>query len=146
MRLIKIFSIIGISILGILSIMNCSGHCRHQSMTRERMEKKFNHIADKLDMTKEQKEKAKPIVDKVFEKMSNMKANRKETMTLAQKQFANDKFDKSALTTVVKTHEKDLTDMPAFMINTIAEFHAILTPDQRKKVVELMEKHHSKFQ
>lgn len=83
---------------------------------RERVEKRMEHLTKELNLTKEQQEKIRPIIEKEMKDIRDVRQN----TSLTQEQ----KMEK-----VKEIHQ-----------GTQAEVNKILTPEQQKKYAEMQEK------
>ena len=131
---------------GLLSILAVGGchhrHChRDGKMSLEKMEKIAKRIGNKLDFTNEQHTKLKALVNRVYKDLPDYRSKRKAVHEQINVQIANDTFDKVAVDKSIREMEKDVPTMREVVVSALAEFHAILTPEQRLKAAEHMKKH-----
>ena len=59
--------------------------------------------------------------------------------------FRSDTFDKQKALELAKQREANREEMKTFMIDEMAKFHAILTPEQRNKTADLMKEKREKW-
>ena len=139
---------ITITVLGVLVALmgtGCRRHfCHHSRMTPEKLEKISGIIESKLDFDEAQKAKMKKLVKRISDEMPAFREKRETARDLMLKQFESDAFDKTEVSKTLQGFEKDVPKMRELMVSAAAEFHSILTPEQRKKVVEHMKKHKEK--
>ena len=83
---------------------------------RERIEKRMEHLTKELNLTKEQQEKIRPIIEK---EMKDLREVRQDTSL---------------------TPEQKMEKVKAIHQGTQAELNKILTPEQQKKYAEMQEK------
>ena len=83
---------------------------------RERVEKRMEHLTKELNLTKEQQEKIRPIIEK---EMKDIRDVRQDTSL---------------------TQEQKMEKIKAIHQGTQAEVNKILTPEQQKKYAEMQEK------
>jgi Spy/CpxP family protein refolding chaperone len=58
--------------------------------------------------------------------------------------FRSDSFDKQKALDLAKQRDADRDEMRNFMVDELAKFHAILTPDQRNKAADKMKEFREK--
>jgi periplasmic protein CpxP/Spy len=83
---------------------------------RERVEKRMEHLTKELNLTKEQQEKIRPIIEK---EMKDIRDVRQDTSL---------------------TQEQKMEKIKVIHQATQAELNKILTPEQQKKYAEMQEK------
>jgi Spy/CpxP family protein refolding chaperone len=109
-------------------------------MSAEDVHRIADRIASKLDMDDAQKEKMRTLSDKISAKLPEMQSRRKEMSSVAIRQFESGTFNTQEVSGIMSEHEKSMRGMHDFMVASLAEFHAILTPEQRTKVAAFMKK------
>ncbi|MDH4127780.1 MAG: Spy/CpxP family protein refolding chaperone [Spirochaetota bacterium] len=128
--------------VAIFVLANCSGHHHDPKARAEYMVKK---LIDKLELDETQKAKLIKIKDEILAKRKSMHSNRKAIISKVIDQIKSDKIDQDELNKIFKANSKNRTEMRKFLIQKFAEFHEILSPKQRLKLVELVEKFSKKF-
>jgi periplasmic protein CpxP/Spy len=111
----------------------------------QKAEKIAGRIACSLNMTDDQKGKFNGIVKSVVEKMKpyhNDRANMKSEIISI---IRSESFDKKRVEALTDKKMKDMQELRPFFIEKIAEVHAMLTPEQKEKLVVMLEKHHRHF-
>ncbi|MBZ0204535.1 MAG: Spy/CpxP family protein refolding chaperone [Ignavibacteria bacterium] len=104
----------------------------------------IGRIADDLDLNTEQKAAVDKIKEEIKAKMDANKESRKKDMTEMEQMFRSDNFDKQKALDFAKLHDAKREEMRSFMIDEVAKFHSILTPDQRNKAVDKMKEFREK--
>ncbi|MDH4198921.1 MAG: Spy/CpxP family protein refolding chaperone [Spirochaetia bacterium] len=142
----------GLVSLGILAVTaalvssGCGHWChRHHGMSQEKLDKIEKHIASKLDLNKDQKEKFSVIMKRFSEKLPQMKTHREKMTDVLITQFGSEKFDSVALNSEMDAAAKDFTDVRKLMVQSVADFYQILDPEQRKKAADIMKKYRECF-
>ena len=102
-------------------------------------------IAEKLDLTADQKAAVEKIKDQIKEKMDAKKGNREEMMDEFANEFKKDNMDRNKLKEMDQQREQNMQEMKNFMMDKMIEFHDILTPEQRIKAVDAMKEMKGKF-
>ena len=142
---LKIFT--GLSMLLSAAVFGAAcgrGHFHHREVTEDHINRVSERIADKLDMNDVQKEKMKRLSEKIAAKLPVMKRHRSEMSDMVSRQFSSDTFNRSEVEESMKSHQDQMKEMHSFIAASMEEFHGILTPEQRKKVIDFMEKNRDK--
>jgi Spy/CpxP family protein refolding chaperone len=137
----NIIIIVLISLFVVAGLGACKRGRHFRGFDKFDQEAAVNRIASHLDLTESQKTDLNAIAGDVLAKAKEMhadhEAHRQEFAEMVLQEsisretvdrLMNEKFDRM----------KALTGMVA---DRLIEFHATLTPEQRTKIVELMEKH-----
>ncbi|HQY52876.1 MAG TPA: Spy/CpxP family protein refolding chaperone [Ignavibacteria bacterium] len=98
----------------------------------------IDKISEKLDLNASQKTQVERIKAQIKEKMESQKPDRESMMKEFSEEFTKSTLDKNSILDHMKKNESKKEEMKTFMIDKLVEFHAILTPEQRVKAVELM--------
>lgn len=101
-------------------------------------------LADELDLTAEQKSQVDKIKDEIKAKMDEKKNNRENHMQEMEQMFRSDNFDRQKALEFAKQRDAEREEMRSFMIDEMAKFHSILTPDQRNKAADKMKEFREK--
>lgn len=101
-------------------------------------------IIKELKLNDQQTAEVNKIKDEVKAKMD---ANRQKRQDMAQEMenmFRGDTFDRQKALDFAKQREANREEMKTFMIDEMAKFHSILTPEQRNKAADLMKEKREK--
>ena len=98
----------------------------------------IDRISESLDLNTTQKAQLQRIKDQIREKRESDKAEREDMLKEFSDEFTKNTFDKNVIIDRMKENESKKEEMKNFMIDKLVEFHDILTPEQRSKVVELL--------
>jgi len=105
----------------------------------------MGRIVKDLNLTEQQKTDVNKIKDEIKAKMDENRQKRKSDASEFEQMFRSDTFDKQKAMDLSQKHETEREEMRQFMIDEMARFHSILTPDQRNKAMdkmkEMREKH-----
>lgn len=142
--------IIGGSILAILIMGLFATGCKHRSChfsksPEEKIEYFVEHVSDELDLTESQEIKVKNLAEEIHKKIENQKSSTHEIYTVLLEEVKSNTVDKEKLNSVVDNKLKKFNEMKPFFIDKFAEFHNILTPEQRTELAEKMEKMHKRM-
>lgn len=102
------------------------------------------HITKELDLNNEQKARLNKIKDEVLAKFKEAKAEKADMHNKAVALIKQEKLDAATLDKFISEKEDKFKKIKPFMIEKIIEFHSMLTPEQKVKLVEEMEKIHKK--
>ncbi|HVO73808.1 MAG TPA: Spy/CpxP family protein refolding chaperone [Ignavibacteriaceae bacterium] len=150
MRLL-ISSVVATGLIVIFLIVNGCGHSimHHFSSPEKKAELIVEHISDELDLSKSQEQKLNQIKDEIISKLKENKNKHEELFNTLLAEIKKDKIDEVLLTNRLNEMGKDREEMHSFIVSKLAEFHSILTKEQREVLVQKMnefkEKFHSDF-
>ena len=99
-----------------------------------------NHTAHKLELSDQQKARLFDVATVALEFHADMtkdgKQLRKELLTM----YHSDELDTNRINAVLTEKEQIFRRSSRVLIADIAEFHSTLTPEQKDKILELLEK------
>jgi Spy/CpxP family protein refolding chaperone len=145
LRIVRLMPILGLLAIFIL-FSGCSGW-RGQPIERKAT-KIANRISKKLDLTESQKAELNQIKDDIVGKVKSKEnvAQREELRTAFFAMFKGDSLTKEKLMDLYQKREAEQKGMREFLMDKMVQFHNMLTPEQRTKFVEWMEKYAKKFE
>ncbi len=111
--------------------------CRQKS-PEKRAEWITNKIASKLELTEVQKKELNSFRDELLEKRKELHQSRMTIREELLNQLGNEKIDQEHMKEVIRKEEARLDETMSFFVERLAGFHASLTPEQRKKLIELV--------
>jgi Spy/CpxP family protein refolding chaperone len=133
------FSIVVMALLALVAA------CGHRPCTPEqRAERMVAHLTKKLDLSATQQQKLEGIKQEFLAKLAAGRAVHEEVHNELIAQLKKEQPDKQALDAVVAKCQQHANEMIAFFGAKLSEFHAILTPEQRAKLVQIIAEHHDK--
>ncbi len=115
----------------------CGWHKKDPAQKAEYIAKK---LAKKLDLSPEQRAKAQPLVEALVQERQAWVGEGPKALGELRAQFEAGSFDAAALTKASEAREKKLAGSRALLVQKLAEFHAILTPEQRSKAAGYLAK------
>jgi len=136
---------------GILSLFagllfsSCHWRSHHHGMSKEKIDWFQKHLASRLDLNADQKVKLGEIAKRFSDKIPEWKNRRVKMADVMIQNFGAENLDAKAIQTELDSMQQHFTEMKPMIVQAISEFHAILTPEQRKKFVEIMKKRHEKY-
>jgi Spy/CpxP family protein refolding chaperone len=145
LRIVRLMPILGLLAVFVL-FSGCSGSRGHS--IEGKATKITNNISKKLDLTESQKVELNRIKDEVVGKIRSKEnvEQRKELRTAFFDLFKGDSLTKEQLMALNQKKEASHKEMREFLMDKLVQFHNMLTPEQRVKFVELMEKFAKRFE
>ncbi|MDH4262052.1 MAG: Spy/CpxP family protein refolding chaperone [Spirochaetia bacterium] len=132
-------------VIGGLLFSSCHRWGHHRGMSKEKIVWFQKHLASKLDLNSDQKIKLEQIANRFIDKIPEWNQRKMKISDVMTKTFESDTFDALPLNTEFDSMQKHMIEMKTMSIQALADFHAILTPEQRKKLVEIMKKHQKHY-
>ena len=108
----------------------------------QRAERMVMHIAAELKLDDTQKARMEKIKDEFLAKRPEMSKLREETVKEANELMRSPEIDKARLNALLEKNKAFANDMIGFVAAKFTEIHDMLTPEQRDKLVNMIEKHH----
>jgi Spy/CpxP family protein refolding chaperone len=109
----------------------------------QRAEHFVKHIASELKLNDAQTAQLEKIKDEFLAKRPEMARMRDESVKEANELMRSSEIDKSKLNALIEKNTAQADDVIRFISAKFVEIHDMLTPDQREKLVSLIEKHMS---
>ena len=144
-RIVRLMPILGLVAIFILS----SGCSRWHSQPMEKKATRIvNRISKELDLAESQKAELNQIKDDIVAKIKSKEnsAQRKEIRTAFFEMFKGDSMTKEKLMDLYQKKEAGEKEMRGFLMDKLVQFHKMLTPEQRTKFVDRMNKFAKKFE
>ena len=112
--------------------------CRHYG--HEDRGKRFAaYLADELELTTDQKAVLDRVHQQCHSKREEMRSSRMQVMEDTIARFKGDRFDREFLIGQMEIVKPQMEEMATLFADGIAEFHSVLTPEQRGKLVAKIE-------
>lgn len=133
---------------GGLIMSGCGSHhgkwrgCGSHAKKAEWLVKK---ITKELKLDASQQTKLETIKTELLAKKEQFKPNHQALHDSLKTQILSDKIDESTLSATFDDMRSKHMEMKSVLISKFAEFHAILTPEQRQLLVKKLEKMHKCF-
>ena len=118
------------------------GGCRQGHHKAEHIDFVIDYLEETLDLDATQKVKLAEIKKELTAKMETLKDSKETMRPMVKEQLAADKVDTKVIKQAIALHHQDLNDVIYLAVDRFAEFHAILTPAQRQKLITKLEKWH----
>lgn len=127
-----------IFVLTAISVLILTG-CFHTA--EQRAEHMVKHLAAELKLNDNQTAQLEKIKDEFLTKRPEMTKMREETVKEANDLMRSAEIDKTRLDALVEKNQTQVNDMVWFVTAKFTEIHDMLTPEQREKLVVMIEKH-----
>jgi len=127
-----------VSLVGAKLLKHHRGHGGHGCCNKKKMIIKF--LDWKLRLTKSQKEKIEVIVDQIMEAHEAQRESKKAVMNQFSELFLLDRFESEIVQKQIL--ETMVTPCVVGAGSVLEQIHGILSPEQRREAVRLLEKHH----
>lgn len=142
------FKKLGLAVMGFVSLGMASAAfsgCRHHRSPEKRAEWVVKKISSELDLTDVQVAKLNSIKDEFLAERKAHEGKRKVAVDEFLKQVRSDKMDTAKLQSIVDDRKLHMDQMGPKLVARIAEFHAMLTPEQRNKAADKLQKLADRF-
>jgi Spy/CpxP family protein refolding chaperone len=131
----KKFIIIAMAAIAMLMLGGCT------RTPEQRAEHMVKYLASELKLDDSQKARFEKIKDEFLIKRPDMIKMREETVREANDLMRSAEIDKTRLNTLVDKNQAQANDMMRFVAAKFTEIHDMLTPEQREKLVVMIETH-----
>jgi len=119
------------------------GGCRPKS-PEHIMNRVFKDITNKLNLSESQKTQLLSIKNELLEKGREMHEDRENIHKEISELILSDRIDPEEVKAKGKKKHAKMEELLDLTVDRLAEFHATLSPEQKRSLVELMEKHHKR--
>jgi Spy/CpxP family protein refolding chaperone len=107
----------------------------------QRAEHLVKHLAAELKLDDSQKAKLEKIKDEFLARRPEMIKMREETVKEANDLMRSAEIDRTRLNVLAEKNQTQVNDMIRFVFAKFTEIHDMLTPEQREKLVVMIENH-----
>jgi len=107
----------------------------------QRAERMVKHLATELKLDSSQTTQLEKIKDEFLAKRPGMTSMRAETIREANEMMRSAEIDKTRLNALLDKNEAQMNEMMRFVADKFTEIHDMLKPEQREKLVTMIEKH-----
>ncbi len=136
----------GLTVLTIAAfalVMTMLTGCRHQgqgNVAPEKIaERIIGKISSELDLNEGQKQYLDKVKQELLAKASEMKENHQAMRKEILAQLRQDTIDQEKLKQLTAAHRAEADSVISLLITRLAEFHSMLTPEQKEKLVKHIE-------
>jgi Spy/CpxP family protein refolding chaperone len=118
--------------------------CKPPRNPEHMVEQIFKDISDELNLTEAQKTLLFSIRDEFIEQGRKRHEEQERMHEDLSQLIMSDKIDTDEVKARIKGKHAEFENMIDLAVDRLAEFHDTLTPEQKERLVELMEKHRKK--
>jgi len=129
----------GVIIAIMISALLLVSGCRYYT-PEKRMDWMLKRISRELKLTETQKEQLDRFKTELMIKAREVWVGHVNTMDEVGIQLRSDEFDQEHLKDVIAGNSAKREELVSLFITGLAEFHSILTPEQRNKLVKKLDK------
>ena len=133
------YVILIVALLTAILVLAVTG-CYHRT-PEQRAERVVQKMAKTLNLDDAQREKLEKMKENFRAKRSDMVKMRQETMNDLNEIMLSPQLDQARLTARTEKIQAQTSELIRFISTEFADLHDMLTPEQRSKLVEEMEKH-----
>jgi Spy/CpxP family protein refolding chaperone len=113
----------------------------YKKTPEQRAEDMVQHIVSTLDLNVAQTAKLEKIKDEFLARRPEMRSLREETVIEANRMMRSTEIDQAKLQALLDQNQKQVDTYVRFVAAKFTEIHDMLTPEQREKLVSVIEKH-----
>ena len=130
-------------VIAAFSAIFCGHKMCHKGMhgiSDKHINRMVEKIADELYLDEKQQEKLNSIKEEILAKRPQLEKTSKETKDLFTKEIGKDNFDAAKINKDLDQKHEEMKEFRVFLVEKLAEFHAVLSPQQKKELAEHIEK------
>lgn len=129
---------------GTLAACQQGGPCRHHRYSGKHSEKHLDrmvsHLSRKLDLDESQKSQVRAMAASLRDEWSRHAHSRNEARLAAVSAFRSDSLDPALLESAWASHFEERDGMRTLALEKVKELHALLRPEQRIQLAQILEK------
>jgi len=131
-----IFIVALLTVLMMLAVTGC-----YRKTPEQRADHVVRHLVKTLELDADQTAKLEKMKENFLNKRSDMMKMRQEAMIDLNEMMMSPQLDQARLNARTEKIQAQTSDLIRFISTEFTELHDMLTPEQRSKLVEMMEKH-----
>ncbi len=113
--------------------------CRHEGPQRGAAFM-MDYLTEALDLDEAQQAKAAAYKDEILAKVLAMRSENKQMHDEIKAQLGSEEIDTTRVKEIVAGHRAKMDEVIDLVVDRVADFHRTLSPEQRAKLVEKLEK------
>ena len=141
-----ILGTVGLMVLGMAFAVGASKNHSGWCGSHGEGQGKIDRIANKLDLDVTQKDKLQAVQESFLEVRQAISQARGQTFDEVLDLVSSDTLDQSRVQGIVKRHQSIVEEFSPKVTAKIADFHAALTPEQKSKAAEFLQKWKERFE
>jgi len=99
-----------------------------------------DYMTEVMDLTEDQEGMADAFKNEILAKAKAMHADKQQMHAEIKAQLSSDEIDTERVKALMVEHRKEMEVVMNLAVDRIAEFHATLSPEQRAKLINKLEK------
>ena len=100
----------------------------------------LDYMSEALDLNEDQQAMASSYKDEIMAKVKSMHSDKKQMHDEIKTQLTGESIDKERVKALVAEHRAGMDEVIDLVVERVADFHATLSPEQRTKLVNKLEK------
>ncbi len=141
-----ILGTVGLMVLGTAFAVGASKNYSGWCGSHDGGQGKIDRIANKLDLDVTQKDKLEAVQESFLEVRQAMSQARGQTFDQVLDLISSETLDQSQVQGIVKRHQSIVEEFTPKVTTKIADFHAVLTPEQKSRAAEFLQKWKERFE
>ena len=141
-----ILSTVGLLVLGTAFAVGASKSHSGWCGSHDNGQRKIDRIAEKLDLNDTQMVKLQAVQESFHEARQAMSQARVQTFDEVLDLVSSDTFDQSLVQGIVNRHQSIVEDFTPKVTARMADFHAVLSPEQKSRAAEFIQKWKDRFE
>ncbi len=141
-----ILGTVGLMVLGTAFAVGASKNHSGWCGSHDGGQGKIDRIANKLDLDVTQKDKLEAVQESFLEVRQAMSQARGQTFDQVLDLISSDTLDQGQVQGIVKRHQSIVEEFTPKVTTKIADFHAVLTPEQKSRAAEFLQKWKERFE
>lgn len=117
----------------------------HHATPEKHAKRVVKMISWRLDLDDSQKAKLQDISRDALEKFREHRKSHKGDREVFKNLITKDNLTRDDLEPMVEKRKAAMEEMKPFIMDKVLEFHAMLKPEQKKKLAELVDRHHHRW-
>ena len=143
---ILILSTVGLIVLGTAFAVSASKNHSGWCGSHDGGQGKIDRIAEKLDLNGSQKDKLQAVQESFLEVRQAISQARGQTFEEVLDLVSSETLDQKQVQGIVKRHQSIVEDFTPNVTAKIADFHAMLTSEQKSRAAEFLQKWKNRFE
>ena len=143
---ILILSTVGLVVLGTAFAVGASKNHSGWCSSHDGGQRKIDRVAEKLDLNETQKARLQAVQESFQEAKQAMSQARGKTFEEVLDLVSSETLDQGRVQGIVKRHQSIVEEFTPKVTAKIADFHETLTPEQKSKAAQFLQKWKDRFQ
>ena len=136
-----VMTVIVVLIIGAAFFTGCRSHHGHG----KKHAFVLDYISETLDLSQEQESQLAAIKEDVETRMAALRDDKAAMAVTVKEQLAMDQMDETLIRAMVEEHRSKMDGVIDLVVDRLMVFHKNLTPGQKEKLIEKIDKFESRF-